>query len=55
MFVDLGLEVFETVSDDGKVFKEEILVEKAVKFDGDSVFEGDLGEFIHVLNIFIRC
>lgn len=54
VFVDVGFEIFEAVSDDGKVVEEKVLVEETVKFDGDSVLKGDLGEFIHMLNIFIR-
>lgn len=53
MVVDLGLEVFEAVHDDLEVIEEEFLVEEVVDFESDSVWEGDLGEFIHLLNIFI--
>ena len=53
MFVDLRLQVFETVHDDVKVVEKGVLVEDGIDFEGDGVLERDLGEFIHVLNIFI--
>jgi hypothetical protein len=53
MVVDLGLEIFETVHDDLEIVEEKFLVEEVVDLESDCVLEGDLGDFIHLLNIFI--
>ena len=53
MLILLSLKIFKTIHDNTKIFDKKLLIELIINFDGDSIVERDLREFIHLLNIFI--